>query len=89
MNSSKRLIINADDYGACPEVNAAIEQLALADRLGGVSVLANGECWLPAVEFLRDHPEISVGIHLNAVEGRPVSTAAEVRLLTTWAQVAS
>ncbi len=82
MNSSKKLIINADDYGACSEVNLAIEQIAATGILGGVSVLANGECWLQAVDFLRDKPELSTGVHLNAVEGRPVSSAPEINVLT-------
>jgi predicted glycoside hydrolase/deacetylase ChbG (UPF0249 family) len=82
MNSLKKLIINADDYGACPEVNLAIEQIAATGILGGVSVLANGECWLQAVDFLRDKPELSTGVHLNGVEGRPVSSAPEVKVLT-------
>jgi len=82
MNSLKRLIVNADDYGVCREVNAAIEQLAEAGLLGGVSVLANGAAWEQAANFLRDHPAVSAGVHFNAVEGRPVSTAPEVNLLT-------
>jgi predicted glycoside hydrolase/deacetylase ChbG (UPF0249 family) len=82
MNSSKKLIINADDYGACPEVNLAIEQIAATGILGGVSVLANGECWLQSVDFLRDKPDLSAGVHLNAVEGQPVSSAREIKVLT-------
>src|SRR5436190_19410717 len=82
MNSWKKLIINADDYGACREVNLAIEQIAATGILGGVSVLANGERWLEAVDFLRDKLELGTGVHLNAVEGRPVSSAPEIRILT-------
>ncbi len=81
MNWSKRLIINADDYGICREVNAAVEQLATASLLGGVSVLANGEWWAQAVEFLRLHPELSAGIHLNAVEGSPITASHEVKAI--------
>ncbi|MBO0723442.1 MAG: ChbG/HpnK family deacetylase [Blastocatellia bacterium] len=76
------MIINADDYGACNKVNQAVEQLALMGRLGGVSVLANGDVWAQAVNFLRDHSEISAGVHLNVVEGQPVSVAPDVRVLT-------
>lgn len=82
MHSLKKLIVNADDYGAGREVNAAIEQLAEAGLLGGVSVLATGEAWEPAANFLRDHRIVSAGIHFNAVEGRPVSTSPEVKTLT-------
>jgi predicted glycoside hydrolase/deacetylase ChbG (UPF0249 family) len=80
--SERRLIINADDYGLCPEVNQAVDDLAAAGMLGSVSVLANGDCFKQAVSFLIQHPEISAGIHLNAVEGNPVSVSAEVEILT-------
>jgi chitin disaccharide deacetylase len=82
MNLSKKLIMNADDFGRCAEVNLAVEQAVRTGLLGGVSVLANGECWEEAVSFLRDHPELSAGVHLNVVEGRPVSRSRQVRMLT-------
>jgi predicted glycoside hydrolase/deacetylase ChbG (UPF0249 family) len=78
----RNLIFNADDYGLCGEVNAAIEELIEARRLFDVSVLANGACWESAVRFLQYHPALSVGVHLNAIEGRPVAKAAEIRFLT-------
>jgi chitin disaccharide deacetylase len=82
MNSSKKLIINADDFGRSLEINAAVERAAQTGLLGGVSVLANGECWDQAVSFLRNTPKLSAGVHLNVVELRPVSTAPEVTILT-------
>lgn len=81
MERAKKLILNADDYGACEAVNSAIEELALADLLGGVSVLANGEKWEAAVAFLRAQPQVSAGVHLNLIEGRPISDAAKVTIL--------
>lgn len=82
MNSSKKLILNADDYGSCEAVNLAVEEVAATGILGGVSVLANGESWAQAVEFLRQHTEIAAGVHLNVVEGRPLSSSPETRILT-------
>lgn len=82
MNSLRKLILNADDYGACPEVNLAVEQIAKTGILGGVSVLANGNCWEQGVAFLRDKPHLGPGAHLNVVEGRPVSAAPQVEILT-------
>lgn len=77
----RRLILNADDYGRCAEVNDAVEELVEAQRLRDVSVLANGEMLNSAVNFLLANPRISAGIHLNAVEGKPISSATEVELL--------
>jgi chitin disaccharide deacetylase len=76
--STKKLILNADDYGACEAVNTAIEELALAGLLGGVSVLVNGEKSEAATEFLHQHPQISAGIHLNLIEGKPTSNAPTI-----------
>ena len=82
MQSAKKLILNADDYGSCEAVNAAIEELALAGLLGGVSVLANGERWEEAAAFLRQHSNVvSAGIHLNIIEGQPVSASPAMEVL--------
>ncbi|HQR32858.1 MAG TPA: ChbG/HpnK family deacetylase [Blastocatellia bacterium] len=78
----RRLIVNADDYGRCAEVNTAVEELITARRLRDVSVLANGRSLDSAIRFLRANPDVSVGAHLNVVEDRPVSSAVEVEMLT-------
>lgn len=81
MQTAKKLILNADDYGVCDSVNTAIEELAGVGLLGGVSVLANGAKWEAATAFLRTHPQLSAGIHLNLIEGRPVSSSPAVAIL--------
>ncbi len=78
---SKKLIINADDYGICPSVNYAIENLIKAGKLQDVSILANSQCYENAVDFLLQHPDCGVGIHLNVVEGVAVSPADKVEIL--------
>src|SRR5262249_29408922 len=80
--SERRLIINADDYGLCREVNDAIEELNEAGMLGGVSVLANGAYLSQAVRYLSRSPQLSAGAHLNTVEGTPVSVSSEVEIIT-------
>ena len=71
MKLSKKLIVNADDYGLCPEVNEAVEKIAEAGRLGGASILVNGKSFDSAIQFLQNNPQISAGIHLNIIEGSP------------------
>jgi len=80
--SERRLIINADDYGLCREINDAIEELAEAGMLGGVSVLANGGCLGQSICYLSQHPHLCAGVHLNAVEGDPISAFSEVEFIT-------
>jgi chitin disaccharide deacetylase len=71
MKSSKKLILNADDYGLCPEVNEAVEMIAAAGRLGGASILVNGKSFDQAINFLQKNQHLSAGIHLNVIEGKP------------------
>jgi predicted glycoside hydrolase/deacetylase ChbG (UPF0249 family) len=73
--NERRLIINADDYGHCREVNEAVEQLDRTGVLGGVSVLATGMEAAQAIRYLLARPQLAAGIHLNAVEGTPLTTA--------------
>lgn len=80
-NQPRKLILNADDYGAHQSINTAVEELIKADLLGGVSILANGQQWEAAVAFLRAHPTVSAGIHLNLIEGPPIAAPSQVNIL--------
>ena len=78
---TKKLIINADDYGISTEVNDAIENLVTSGDLTDVSVLANGWSYEPAAVFLRYNPQISVGVHLNVIEGIALSPSNKIEVL--------
>ncbi len=78
----RRVIFNADDYGQCAQVNAAVEELIEAGRLRDVSLLATGRMWESSAAFLLNHPQVSAGVHLNAVEGQPVSASSEIRWIS-------
>jgi chitin disaccharide deacetylase len=74
------LIICADDFGIAPDVDDAILDLAQRGRISAVSCMmtaASGPCCiqkhLPALAG-----KVDLGLHLNLVEGRPLSTAQEV-----------
>lgn len=71
----KRLIINADDLGADEARNQGIFEAIEADRVTSVSVLANGDGFEDAIERWKSlgKTEISLGIHINLSEGRPIS----------------
>jgi predicted glycoside hydrolase/deacetylase ChbG (UPF0249 family) len=78
---SKKLIINADDYGLCREVNRAIEDLVSLEKLKNVSVLANSWLYEETAGFLLEHPFCCAGIHLNIVEGIAASPNEKVKAL--------
>lgn len=77
----KKLIINADDFGMSEEVNAGIKQGIEAGVLNSVSVMTNMPFFDDAVKFLRKHPEVSIGLHLNVTEGKSLLWPAKVSTL--------
>lgn len=74
----KNLIINADDFGMSAEVNEGVKMGIEAGVINNVSLMVNLPFFNDAVEYLRSRPEISVGLHFNITEGRPVSSPAVV-----------
>jgi chitin disaccharide deacetylase len=83
MRDMKReLIINADDLGADLGRNAGIFEAIQGGAVSSVSVLANGPAIEDALERLHSlkQPRISIGVHLNLSEGKPLSLG--LRLLT-------
>jgi len=60
-----QLIIRADDIGFCHGVNMAFKRVAEQGMVSSASVIVNTPWFDEAVEILKAHPEISVGIHLN------------------------
>lgn len=73
----RRLIINADDFGLDRPATEAILRLGELRRITSTTVLANlvGDADLRA---LRRLPGISVGLHLNLLEGAPLSAASRI-----------
>ncbi len=74
-------ILQADDCGLSAGITDAI--MVCYDRgwLRRTSVVANGAGWEHAVAALRRRPGLSIALHLNLVEGSPLSTPADVDLL--------
>jgi len=62
--SGPRLIIRCDDIGFCHGVNMALKRVADAGMVSSASVIVNTPWLDEAVEILKRHPEISVGVHL-------------------------
>ena len=77
---ARPLILCADDFGQSQAIDDAILALLAQGRLSAVSCMVNGPAWaadaprlmaLPAVQ----QGQVSVGLHLNLSEGRPLSAA--------------
>ncbi len=66
----KRLIVNADDFGLSPEVNAGITRAHRDGILRSASLMVAEPAARAAVELARDNPELDVGLHAVVCRGR-------------------
>jgi len=60
-----QLMIRCDDVGMCHAVNTAVRELAATGLPFSTSVMFACPWYREAVEILKDHPEIGVGVHLT------------------------
>jgi chitin disaccharide deacetylase len=77
----RRLIVTADDFGAAPEVNAAVETAYHAGVLKAASLMVGGPAAADAVARARRLVGLRVGLHLVLVEGHPVLPPERVHRL--------
>jgi len=77
----KKLIVNADDFGLTDGVNRAVIEGHLNGVITSTSLLANGPAFDSAAAMSKAHARISVGVHLNLTEGRPIGVPREIASL--------
>jgi chitin disaccharide deacetylase len=75
------LIITADDFGAAPEVNEAVEIAHRWGILTAASLMVSAPASADAVTRARMMPLLRVGLHLVLVAGRPTLSPETVPLL--------
>ncbi len=68
----RNLIVTADDFGAAPEVNEAVEHAYTHGILTAASLMVAGEAAADAVARAKRLPRLGVGLHLVLVDGRPM-----------------
>jgi predicted glycoside hydrolase/deacetylase ChbG (UPF0249 family) len=59
------LAVRFDDMGMCHSVNSAVRQVIASGIPLSTSVMVACPWYLEAVEILKDHPQVGVGIHLT------------------------
>jgi len=77
----KRLIITADDFGAAPEVNDAVEAAHRGGVLTAASLMVAAPAAGDAIARARRLNSLRVGLHLTLLQGRPVLPAHAVSRL--------
>jgi chitin disaccharide deacetylase len=72
----RQLIINADDLGFAPGVNRGIVEAHEAGTLSSASMMVTTPAFAEAVDLVRSRvPRLGVGLHLNLIQGRPLTEA--------------
>jgi predicted glycoside hydrolase/deacetylase ChbG (UPF0249 family) len=70
----KQLVINADDFGFTPDVNAGIVEAHRDGILTATTLMANGEAFDDAVRLAHETPSLDIGCHLVLIGGRSLVT---------------
>ena len=74
----KRLIVNADDFGLSPEVNAGILRAHRDGILCSASLMVAEPAARAAAEMARDNPALDVGLHAVVCRGRSILDASRL-----------
>ncbi|MCC7153479.1 MAG: ChbG/HpnK family deacetylase [Bryobacterales bacterium] len=75
--ATRRLAVNADDFGFARDVNRGIVDAHLSGILTSTTLMANGGAFDDAVELASRHPALDIGVHgvliggNSLLDGRP------------------
>ena len=72
----RKLIVNADDLGISLGVNAQIEECIHRGVVTSSTLMANAPAFEDGVRIAKQYPQISVGVHLNLIEFKPLTNKA-------------
>src|SRR6266542_1824524 len=78
MSPSRRLIVNADDFGRSHSINQAVVRAHREGILTTASLMVNGEAADEAVELARQNPRLGVGLHCSVVCGTSALSPGEI-----------
>jgi predicted glycoside hydrolase/deacetylase ChbG (UPF0249 family) len=70
---TRKIIINADDFGLCEGVNQGIVKAHTEGVLTSATLMTNMQCAEKAAALAKSLPSLGVGIHLNLTDGRPLA----------------
>jgi predicted glycoside hydrolase/deacetylase ChbG (UPF0249 family) len=77
LKSLRQLVVNADDFGFTPDVNAGIVEAHRQGILTATTLMANGMAFDDALRLAREVPSLDIGCHLVLIGGHsPVTMKA-------------
>lgn len=77
----QKLIINADDFGISPGVNAAIVKAFHEGVLNSTSIMMNLEFTREAIALVPSVPGMDIGLHLNLTNEKALSDPKDIPML--------
>ena len=81
MRGGRSLILNADDFGYSPEVNAAVLKAHREGPLTSASLMVTEPGFAEAVEIARRNPALGVGLHVVTTYDHALLPPSELPLL--------
>ncbi len=77
-SAKRRLIVNADDFGASESINAAVIDAHQRGILTTASLMVNGAAAEQAVRLANENPNLGVGLHLTLCCGSPALPQSQI-----------
>ena len=84
-DGTRRLIVNADDFGKSHSVNQAVLEAHHRGILTTASLMVNEPGFPEAVELARNNPRLGIGLHLTLSHGHSTLPAAQIPALVNSA----
>ncbi len=73
MMGTRRLSVNADDFGFTSDVNRGIVETHVNGILTSTTIMANGRAFDDAVRLANEHPSLDIGVHFVLAGGESVA----------------
>lgn len=77
----QKIIVTADDYGMCNEVDKAIDEGIKNGIITTTNVMLNMDTFENAKTLRERFPNLTVGIHFNVTTGKPLSNPKDIKTL--------
>src|SRR5580693_971617 len=76
--ATRRLVVNADDFGLSVSVNAAVIRAHREGILTTASLMVNEPGFMGAVALAKENPKLGVGLHLSLLHGHAALPADQI-----------
>jgi len=75
------LIVNADDFGIHNNISIGVEKAIQYGIVKSISFIVNTDAFEDSLRIIKRYKDVSIGIHLNITDGKPVSNIRGIDFL--------